>query len=169
MAFTNPRTWVTGELVSAAMLNEQIRDNTNAAFPLGVDAWLTYTPTLTQNNAAVTKTVNYGRYMRVGRSVFFAGRLTVTGTGTAGTSLKVGLPVAAAAVTELFMGQGQLFDASAGVVHRALINGVTGSASEFYMQAAASTGADVMGVVGFTAALGSGDVLVFSGTYEAAS
>jgi hypothetical protein len=29
MAWTTPRTWVTGEVVSAAQLNEQIRDNEN--------------------------------------------------------------------------------------------------------------------------------------------
>lgn len=35
MAWTSPRTWIVGELVTAAMLQEQIRDNMNAMFPIG--------------------------------------------------------------------------------------------------------------------------------------
>ena len=35
MAFTAYRTWVTGEVVTAAQLNEQIRDNGNALLPIG--------------------------------------------------------------------------------------------------------------------------------------
>jgi microcystin-dependent protein len=35
MAWTNPRTWVTSELVTAAEMNTHIRDNLNAMFPIG--------------------------------------------------------------------------------------------------------------------------------------
>jgi hypothetical protein len=35
MAWTNPKTWVPGELVTAAQLNQYIRDNMNAMFPVG--------------------------------------------------------------------------------------------------------------------------------------
>lgn len=33
MAWTSPRTWVTGELVTAALLNTHLRDNLNAVWP----------------------------------------------------------------------------------------------------------------------------------------
>jgi hypothetical protein len=34
MAWTTPRTWTTGETVTAAMLNEQVRDNENYLYGL---------------------------------------------------------------------------------------------------------------------------------------
>jgi len=47
MAWTSPRTWVTGEIVTAAMMNEQIRDNLLYLGdpPLNIDAGLLYTDT----------------------------------------------------------------------------------------------------------------------------
>lgn len=35
MAWTAPRTWVAAETLTAALMNEQLRDNLNAAFPVG--------------------------------------------------------------------------------------------------------------------------------------
>jgi microcystin-dependent protein len=35
MAWTTPRTWVAGETLTAALMNQQVRDNWNAAFPTG--------------------------------------------------------------------------------------------------------------------------------------
>ena len=32
MAFTSPRTWVAGELVTASLLNTHLRDNLNALY-----------------------------------------------------------------------------------------------------------------------------------------
>jgi len=47
MAWTSPKTWVTGEIVTAAMLNEQLRDNLLYLGdpPLNIDAGLLYTDT----------------------------------------------------------------------------------------------------------------------------
>ncbi len=36
MAWTAPRTWTTGELVTAAIMNAHIRDNQNTLNPSGV-------------------------------------------------------------------------------------------------------------------------------------
>lgn len=35
MAWTTPRTWVTGEVVTASLLNSHLRDNMNAFLPVG--------------------------------------------------------------------------------------------------------------------------------------
>jgi hypothetical protein len=83
MAWTTPRTWVTGELVTAALLNAHLRDNLNALVPVGVDAWTAFTPTV--KFGATTATVaNDSRYMRVGRlvTVNYAFRLTNLNGGT---------------------------------------------------------------------------------------
>lgn len=39
MAWVAPRTWVAGETLTAALMNEQVRDNWNAAFPVGSLHW----------------------------------------------------------------------------------------------------------------------------------
>jgi hypothetical protein len=40
MAWTTPRTWTTGELVTAAIMNAHIRDNQNVLNPSGVSFYL---------------------------------------------------------------------------------------------------------------------------------
>lgn len=50
MAWTAPRTWVTGEVVTAAMLNQQIRDNELFLYdPPCVRAWRTTNQSLTDS------------------------------------------------------------------------------------------------------------------------
>lgn len=60
-------------------------------------AWTSYTPTFTQS-ATISKTVNYAKYTRVGRTVICSASLTATSAGTGGAdhNVVVGLPVAAA-------------------------------------------------------------------------
>lgn len=61
MAFTTPRTWSVGELVTAAMLNEQIRDNMNAIFVGSAGGDLDYYATATTKSrlAAVAGGILY--------------------------------------------------------------------------------------------------------------
>ena len=166
MVYTTPRTWVTGELVTAAMLNEQIRDNENAIVPNGAGAWTAYTPTLTQSGA-VTKTVTSARYMKVGRMVTAVVYLTCTGSGTASNPVLIGLPVAAAAIN-LRVGVGQIVDASAGFV---AYNGIAEilTTTTVRLWPASTDSGDVLGNVVFTAALANNDQVHISVTYEAAS
>lgn len=60
--------------------------------------WTGFTPTLTQSGA-VSKTVDYAEYVQLGKLVVGNVRLTCTGSGTLGTSVLAGLPVAATATT----------------------------------------------------------------------
>lgn len=61
---------------------------TSSLFP----AWTNYTPTFSQT-ATITKTVQYAKYMQVGKLVFCNGTVTATSSGTSGGIVQIGLPV----------------------------------------------------------------------------
>ena len=65
-----PRTWVVGEVVDAAMLNAEIRDQFTSMF----DAWTPYTPvwSATSTNPTIGNGSITGRYLKVGRTVHVA-------------------------------------------------------------------------------------------------
>lgn len=77
MVFTTPRTWVTNELVTAAMLNEQIRDNlsyllTPASFFITSSATLTTTSSSYANVTGLVSSsiTTYGGHFLMGISGF---------------------------------------------------------------------------------------------------
>jgi hypothetical protein len=160
-----PKTWVAGDVLTAAQLNAELRDALLGAFPLGVDAWTGYTPTLTQSGA-VTKTVTYAKYQRIGRTIFFAADLAVTGAGTGANEVLIGLPAAAAA-TSVQIGVGMIYDTSAGILY----SGTAGlvSSTTVRIWPAADGAAIGLGVRAFVAALAAGDLVRLTGTYEAAT
>jgi hypothetical protein len=162
MAWTTPRTWVTGELVTAALLNAHIKDNLNAAFPVAVDAWTSYTPTLAQGATGnISKTVTYAKYMKVGRMVTVNILLAVTGTGTASNFVSVSLPFTAAQAGNLIAGAGWISASSVNYTGAAAINSTTTAAI------IDDGGGSFLGSSGFTAALASGNTVSLSLTYEA--
>lgn len=77
-----PRTWVVGEVVTAALLNQEIRDQFNSMFA----AWSTYTPTWTGSttNPVLNNGTMVGRYMKLGRTVVGHINLTAGSTTTYG-------------------------------------------------------------------------------------
>lgn len=165
-----PRTWVAGDVLTAAQLNAELRDALLGAFPLGPPdvAWTAYTPTLTQTGA-VTKTVTYARYQRVGRLIVAQFALSCTGAGTGGIAVIMGLPVAAAAVIPAgqTIGAGKIGDASTGLAYRGLAELLT--ATTFGFIPTSGTNNNYLGTVEFTAALASGDGISATVTYEAAA
>ena len=93
MTWTAPRTWVTGETVTAANMNTHVRDNLKA---IG-DAWTSYTPTLAQGvSTNIAKTVTYAKYVAAGKLIICQVRLDPTAAGTAGSPITITLPVTAA-------------------------------------------------------------------------
>jgi hypothetical protein len=77
-----PRTWVVGEVVSAALMNQEIRDQLNSVF----DAWTTYTPTWTAStNPAIGNGTLTGKYIKVGRTCTVVIKLTMGSTTTYGS------------------------------------------------------------------------------------
>lgn len=165
MAYSAPRTWVTGELVTAAYMNQEVRDNLNAQFPLAAVAWSSYTPTLTQS-VTVTATVTYAKYMQIGKIINVNVLLTVTGAGTLGADIFVTLPVTAAASFSNLtaVGAGRVFDTSASLNYV----GTAVSNTTARIGIVPNAGNGYLGSTSFTAALAAGDTVSFCATYEAA-
>ncbi|MFE1925789.1 hypothetical protein ACFW91_24860 [Streptomyces asoensis] len=90
-----PRTWVVGEVVNAALLNQEIRDQFASIF----DVWTTYTPTWTAtSNPAIGNGAITGRYLKVGRKCTAVVKITMGSSTTYGSGgYNIGLPFAAAA------------------------------------------------------------------------
>ncbi|MEU3836513.1 hypothetical protein ACFCXC_18410 [Streptomyces microflavus] len=79
-----PRTWTVGEVVSATLLNTEIRDQ----FASILDAWTPYTPVWTgqTTNPVLNNGTLTGRYLKVGRTChvqieLLMGSLTTYGSG----------------------------------------------------------------------------------------
>lgn len=92
MAYTTPKTWASGDILTAADLNTYVRDNTAALY----GTTTSYTPQVDQGASTnISKTVNEARYVQAGRVCFCWGYLTLTGAGTGGSHVTVTLPIAA--------------------------------------------------------------------------
>ena len=83
MAWSAPRTWVTGELVTSTIMNQHVRDNLLAAHADGVD----YTPAWTSTGTApaLGNGTITGRYLRAGDLIVVKVHLTMGSTTTYGT------------------------------------------------------------------------------------
>lgn len=162
-----PKTWVAGDVLTAAQLNAELRDALLGAFPLGPPdtAWTSFTPTLVQPGA-VTKTVGYAKYQRVGRIIVAQVNLSVTGTGTAANPVRIGLPVTAA-TSDVTVGSGRIYDSSANTMFGGIAH--LNSTTTVSLVASATNGGDFLGAVGFAAALAVGDVVTYMVTYESAT
>ena len=128
--------------------------------------WTSYTPTLTQSSA-VTKTVNYAKYEKVGRMVSVVITLSVTGTGTASNAVTISLPFTATSSTGF--GNGYIYDSSAGLVYPGIVEFSTTTTAAFYPASATAGGGSYLGATTFTAALASGDIIKLGCTYETTS
>mgnify|MGYP003139871490 CR=1 FL=1 len=100
MAWTSPRTWVTGEIVTAALMNTHVRDNFNVTAPavLSAQGDLLYS-TAANAPARLAKDANATRYLsntgtsnnpawaQVALATGVSGTLPVANGGTGATSL----------------------------------------------------------------------------------
>ena len=77
MAYTDPRTWVTGELVTASLMNVQIRDNLDAVIEGTTGA---YVNAVTGPHAIGGSTVDYVRFGLTG--AFTSGGASTVAFGT---------------------------------------------------------------------------------------
>lgn len=156
--------WVHGPIASNASSFVTAADDQGDFVPM--NAWESFVPTLTQS-ATVTKTVTYAKFVRMGRTITAQYFLEVTGTGTGGNNVVVGLPVTAASSSVIPIGFGQLFDSSASLLYRFVAR--ISSTGTVILFATNSTTNGALGTTDFTAALASGDIITFTVTYEAAS
>lgn len=170
---TAPRTWVVGEVVTAALMNQEIRDQFNSL----LGAWTPYTPAWTYTSGTATPTYgNAGvvcRYKQVGRTVRFMmditfGSTTVFGTG----NWRFALPVPALVPsTRTPIGFASLFATNASKATAGLVT-VDGSDNLIIFSSSANADATAAGgpvdsAHPFTWA--AGDRLTATGTYETAA
>ena len=113
MVWTNPSTFTTGQVPDAALFNEQIRDNLNAAGDHS--GWSTYAPVLTATVTSPTLGTGYGKahYIRVGNLVMYGWFVTFGSGGSAGSGdYMVSLPVNGNFGNDRRAGAIYLYDAS---------------------------------------------------------
>lgn len=104
---------------------QELAHNGTAWVPVAhLAAWPTWTPSLVQSGA-VTKTVSEAHYEKVGRRVTGNVLMVVTGSGTAGQPIVVGLPVAMAGGGNLAIGSGWVYDASGVIGYTGVLIRVT--------------------------------------------
>lgn len=159
MAWTAPRSWVADEVVTADVMNTHVRDNLKA---IG-DAWTSYTPTLSQGASSnIAKTVNYAKYVAAGKLIIVSVKVSATAAGTAGSAIKLTLPVTAAATD--FLGQGMYFDSGTATYGAVAFVDTTTTVTLYRSDAIPTNyiGADP------NIAVASGDVYRFHLTYESA-
>ncbi|MCX4974209.1 hypothetical protein [Streptomyces sp. NBC_00620] len=117
-----PRTWAVGEVVPAAIMNTEIRDQFNSMFA----AWTSYTPvwTAATTNPVIGNGVILGRYMKIGRTVLGHINVTMGSTTTYGAGdYSFTLPAAGAASGASLIGAAQLLAGSRWAGHVVLGSG----------------------------------------------
>lgn len=167
MAWTAPRTWVAGEVVTAALLNTHLRDN---LLWLGSGNWSSYTPTWTSTGTApaIGNGILEGRYVRIGNTIHFRIGLIPGGTTTYGTGAWFfALPAAARTgsqgtsgqVARIPVGNGILIDISGGnTLFSAILESSTNIVTSY-------PGGNLSGTTPITFV--SGDQVQIHGSYEA--
>ncbi len=106
-----PRTWVVGEVVSAALLNQELRDQFNSMFA----AWTSYTPTWTAatSNPVLGNGTLVGRHIKWGRTDIYDITLVMGSTTTYGSGgYSFDAPATSANAGTTFVGNVQLSAAS---------------------------------------------------------
>ena len=169
MTWTDPRTWVTDETVTAALMNTHVRDNLKA---IG-DVWTSYGSgsswTAVSSNPSLGNGTWSGRYIQAGKLVIFAVKITAGSTTTFGSGrMNVALPVT---VLSSAIGQclsGTLWDNSAGVQY-SLLPVITTTTTVDLWQPPTTAGNDLRTVSATNpVTLATNDYLAFSGVLEAA-
>lgn len=168
-----PRTWSVGEVVTAAMLNTEVRDQFNSFF----GAWSTYTPgwfAETGTNPTLGNGTITGRYLKVGRTVDWVvqltwGSTTAAGSGGGSENWMLGLPAAPAAGFTQRIILVDAFDSSTSLHYSASAIYATTNGGVF--RTMVSNRATESGIWDSTLPFvyAAGDILYASGRYEAVS
>lgn len=137
-----------GQILNAAIMNQ-----------IGA-AWVDYTPTLTQS-ATVTKTVNHARYCQIQKLIVVEIFMSVTGAGTAGNGVRVGLPVSCRNGGAQ-LGSGFIYDASANFMYNILPYQFDANTVAFFYQTGSEFGSSP------AVTLAASDQIRLKLTYEAA-
>lgn len=121
----------------------------------GVNAvWIPWTPTVTAGSGSFTAVSGSGRYIQIGRTVFFKCDITITTIGT-GSGCSFTLPIAAQTTT--------------GHIGSAREDATTGNAGTIKLNSSAVSATVIRYDNGNITSGGSGSLIRCSGMYEAAN
>ncbi|NMO52035.1 hypothetical protein HH310_12610 [Actinoplanes sp. TBRC 11911] len=126
--------------------------------------WTAFTPTYgaAGGSPAIGNGSLVGRYLRMGKTVFYVARMTWGSTTVTGTSfLRFGLPSTPNAAID-YIGSAMLLDVSAGTA--GYLTSTSMASAVPYVLIGAPTGGLVTNTIPFT--LASGDIVRWAGTYE---
>lgn len=168
MTWTSPRTWVSGEALTASNLNVHVRDNLKAVG----DAWTSYAPTWTAatTNPVIGNGTLTGAYINPGKLVIGRIALTMGSTTTYGAGLwSLTLPVTPLSTVPRLIAQGLAFDSSATDVFPVMLS-VQGGTTTATVRTMPTTAGNALRNVTDTAPFtwATGDTLTLNFTYEAA-
>jgi hypothetical protein len=154
-----------GEVVTAAQLNTEIRDQFNDVFA----SWSTYTPTWTAStNPTIGNGTITGRYKLIGKTCLAAAQVTIGSTTTLGSGqYSISLPVAprsAAPDQRVMVGVRRNSDGSRWVGDAR----ATASTITLGIYAGAASGSHVALTGTTPISLAASDSITLTGTYEAA-
>lgn len=161
-----PKTWVVGEVVSAAIMNQEIRDQFNSMF----DPWSSYTPvwTAATTNPGLGNGSIVGRYMKIGRTCYVSVLLTSGSTTTYGSgAYSISLPVQSANAGVVQLGVARVSGASTTWIGQCHVNaGATTAGITTNAASGNAAGANITPTVPETWAAGA--AFRFSLTYQTA-
>ena len=164
MTWNSPRTWGPGDLVTSALLNEQLRDNLKA---IG-DPWTAYVPlwTAAGDDPVLGDGACSGAFVQAGSLVLFRAAVTMGSTTTYGTGRwRLTLPVPP--VAHLWVFAAELRDA-AKLSHPGRAVWAGADTVELFCPSKKRGRPDRGVRAGVPFAWGPGDVVAVSGVYEAA-
>lgn len=175
MAYVNPKTWVTNDLISAAQLNQDLRDNILFLYTGAYEAWTAYTPTVKFGGTTATLSNNDSRYTKHGRLVIGAATFRVSNLNSGSGSLTVTFPVTARTRSGLSgqygaIGAAQWVDVSAGAFYSGFTR--VNSTTDMWVGTVASPGTAWSNTSPVTIAVGgsgTGDEFDLQFMYESAS
>lgn len=163
MAWTSPRTWVSGEVLTAALLNTHVRDNL-LELNSTTSTWTAYSPVWsTTAPATPTFSTQTGRYKQVGKTVVCQFYIVASSAAASGT-WEITLPVTARELTAAHtpMGLVALYTSSS---QMNFAHSKSGDLTKIQLQQQGQSG----GITGrVVAAISSGNALWGNLTYEAA-
>ena len=163
MAWTSPRTWIAGEVLSAALLNTHLRDNLSMLSTL-MAARTTFAPSLAQSASLTTSTLT-AEYTQVNKEVIGQVFAVFSSAGSAAAQVTANLPVSPRRNSSPFtVGKFTFYDVSATTYYSGSVAFLaSGSTVRFITNAAVDTFGIAPGVT-----VASGDILAFEFSYEAA-
>jgi hypothetical protein len=167
-----PKTWVAGDVLTAAQMNAELRDALLGAFPLGPPdaAWPAWAPTwagLTVGNGTVT-----ARYTRTGRTIHYYLKVVFGSTSAVTGAVSFTLPVAPSAGRTASIdipSKVQILDTGFGSFTGGTV-WTAGSTVFIQVNGGAGTYAQLLNLSAtIPMTWATGDAIVVDGTYEAAT